>query len=70
MSWNSAPEQPHVDTPVTAVLTDSDGILMIDPFLDLQTVTTWQWYVTGSDAEITLQKGDLPDQAPHGTNGD
>ena len=45
------PEQPRIGSPVTAALSDPDGIL-IDPSNDLQTVTTWQWYRAGSDSIV------------------
>ena len=54
------PEQPRIGFPVTAALTDADGIL-IDPSNDLQTVTTWEWYWNGSDVEVVLESdGSVP----------
>ena len=50
------PEQPRIGSPVTAALSDPDGIL-IDPSNDLQTVTTWEWYRIGSDVEVVLESG-------------
>ena len=54
------PEQPRIGSPVTAALSDPDGIL-IDPSDDLQTVTTWEWYRTASDTVLKLDEdGEVP----------